>query len=578
MEMDSSGRYLSALNDFRQARRRAKLQSLIAMISGKHEKLLSYEEVKRRIEVSGQRRQYLANIPLDSIVGSVGRYLDFNKKFLPLTDSDAERWARVKLAQVQKGLPPIEVYKIGEIYFVFDGNHRVSIAKQMKMATIEAYVSEFRTNIEIKPDDDLEDLILKTERAEVFDEMGLKRFSPDFDFKVTEPGGYKELFKHISVHHYYLGLEQQRDIPIEEAVNSWVENVYRPVIRAIRQLGILRDFPDRTETDLYLWLKKHQVELAGELGWNVDVSQTAKDLAQRFSRTPGRVLAEVWKKIIDLITPDELEAGPPPGEWRVNVSLPRKDKLFNAILVGLSGKEENWQVLDEAILVARHESSVLRGLHVVANQKKLDSQKVRDIRDQFYTRCSEEKIKSEFAVEVGQVARQIVQRAIWTDLVMVHLNHPPGTQPQERLQSGIRTILQRCSRPVLAVPSVTTRLDITLLAYDGSPKSEEALFLSSYLGSRWDTRLVVVSSIEGEKTKNQNLTRARDYLQKNGVKAEYVKANGPAGDAILEVARTKRANLIVMGGYGQSPLINVAVGSTVDQMLREFEHPILICR
>jgi nucleotide-binding universal stress UspA family protein len=570
--------YLSALNDFRQARRKAKLQSLTAVISGKHEKLLSYDEVKRHIKVYGLRRQYLAEIPLDSIVGSVGRYLDFNKKFLPLTDSDAERWARVKLTQEQKGLPPIEVYKIGEIYFVIDGNHRVSIAKQMKIATIEAYVSEFRTNLEIKPDDNLEDLILKTERAELFDEMGLERFSPDFDIKVTEPGGYKELFEHISVHHYYLGLEQRRDIPIEKAVNSWVKNVYRPVIRTIRQLGILRDFPSRTETDLYLWLKKHQVELAGVLDWNVDVNQAAKDLTQRFNRTPGRVLAEVWGRIIDLATPDELETGPPPGEWRVNVSLPRQDKLFNAILVGLSGKESNWQVLDEAILVARHEGSVLRGLHVATNQQKSGSQKVKDIRDRFYTRCSEEKIKGEFAVEVGQVARQIVQRAIWTDLVMIHLNHPPGTQPQERLQSGIRTILQRCSRPVLAIPSVTTRLDVTLLAYDGSPKAEEALFLSSYLGSYWDSQLVVVSSTEGQKKQNQNLTRARDYLQNNGVKAEYVEVDGPAGDAILEVAHAQRVNLIVMGGFGKSPLINVAVGSTVDQMLREFGKPILICR
>jgi nucleotide-binding universal stress UspA family protein len=570
--------YLSALNDFRQARRRAKLQSLTAVISGKHEKLLSYDEVKRHIKVYGLRRQHLAEIPLDSIVGSVGRYLDFNKKFLPLTDSDAERWARVKMTQEQKGLPPIEVYKIGEIYFVIDGNHRVSIAKQMKIATIEAYVSEFRTNLEIKPDDDLEDLILKTERAELFDEMGLERFSPDFDIKVTEPGGYKELFENISVHHYYLGLEQRRDISIEKAVNSWVKNVYRPVIRTIRQLGILRDFPSRTETDLYLWLKKHQVELAGALDWNVDVNQAAKDLTQRFNRTPGHVLAEVWGRIIDLVTPDELETGPPPGEWRVNVSLPRQDKLFNAILVGLSGKESNWQVLDEAILVARHEGSVLRGLHVATNQQKSASQQVKDIRDRFYTRCSEEKIKGEFAVEVGQVARQIVQRAIWTDLVMIHLNHPPGTQPQERLQSGIRIILQRCSRPVLAIPYVTTRLDVTLLAYDGSPKAEEALFLSSYLGNCWDSRLVVVSSTEGQKKQNQNLTRARDYLQKNGVKAEYVEVDGPAGDAILEVARAQSVNLIVMGGFGKSPLINVAVGSTVDQMLREFGKPILICR
>jgi nucleotide-binding universal stress UspA family protein len=314
------------------------------------------------------------------------------------------------------------------------------------------------------------------------------------------------------------------------------------------------------------------------LDWNVDVNQAAKDLTQRFNRTPGHVLAEVWGRIIDLVTPDELETGPPPGEWRVNVSLPRQDKLFNAILVGLSGKESNWQVLDEAILVARHEGSVLRGLHVATNQQKSASQQVKDIRDRFYTRCSEEKIKGEFAVEVGQVARQIVQRAIWTDLVMIHLNHPPGTQPQERLQSGIRIILQRCSRPVLAIPSVTTRLDVTLLAYDGSPKAEEALFLSSYLGNCWDSRLVVVSSTEGQKKQNQNLTRARDYLQKNGVKAEYVEVDGPAGDAILEVARAQSVNLIVMGGFGKSPLINVAVGSTVDQMLREFGKPILICR
>ena len=87
---------------------------------------------------------------------------------------------------------------------------------------------------------------------------------------------------------------------------------------------------------------------------------------------------------------------------------------------------------------------------------------------------------------------------------------------------------------------------------------------------------MVVSSTEGQK--NQNLTRARDYLQKNGVNAEYVEVDGPAGDAILEVARAQRVNLIVMGGFGKSPLINVALGSTVDQILREFGQPILICR
>jgi len=574
---DNAG-IVSALNDFRQARRQAKLQSLIAGISGKREELLSYDEVKKYVKVFGLKWPCLTKIPLDAIVGSVGRYQDFNQTFLPLRDSDAQRWARVKLAQVKKGLPPIEVYKIGEVYFVLDGNHRVSIARQMKMTTIEAYVSEFRTNIEIYPDDDLENMILKAERAELFEEMGLDRFSPECDFKVTLPGRYRELFEHITVHQYYLGLEQQRDIPTDEAVDSWMDNVYLPVIRTIRQLGVLRDFPGRTETDLYLWLKKHQTDLAKVLGWNVEVNQVAQDFTRRFSPTPGRVLAEVWGNIVDLVTPYELEAGPPPGEWRVNFNLQRQEKLVNAILVGLSGEEENWWALDQAILVAQHEGAILRGLHVTASQKAVRSKKVKEIREKFYSQCAKEGVKGEFAVEVGQVASQIVQRATWVDLVMVHLKHPPGSQPVERLQSGLRTILQRCPRPVLAVPCVATRLDTTLLAYDGSPKADEALFLCSYLGISWGTHLVVVSSREGRKTQGKNLKRAREYLEKNNVKAIFTAVDGLAGETILKAADTYKANLIVMGGYGSKPLINVAVGSTVDHILRAFDQPILICR
>ena len=112
MKNDRTG-LIAALNDFRQARRKAKLQSLIGIISGKRQELLSYDEVKKHVNISNPRRHYHEEIPIDSIVGSVGRYMDFNKRFFPLTDSDAERWARVKLAQEEKGLPPIEVYKIG---------------------------------------------------------------------------------------------------------------------------------------------------------------------------------------------------------------------------------------------------------------------------------------------------------------------------------------------------------------------------------------------------------------------------------------------------------------------------------
>jgi hypothetical protein len=84
----------------------------------------------------------LHEIPLNEIVGSLGRHTDFNRQFLPRKDSQAGRWARVRMAYDHSGLPPIEVYKLGEIYFVADGHHRVSVARQLGARYIEAYVIE----------------------------------------------------------------------------------------------------------------------------------------------------------------------------------------------------------------------------------------------------------------------------------------------------------------------------------------------------------------------------------------------------------------------------------------------------
>lgn len=138
------------------------------------------------------------------------------------------------------------------------------------METIEANVQAFRSNIDITPDDDLDQVILKAERAEFMEETKLDSLYPDLDFSVSVPGRYPILYEHIRVHQYYLGLEQQRDIRFEEAVRSWVENVYLPAIEDIRQARVLTEFPGRTATDLYLWLKKNAsriTEAKGCSGW-----------------------------------------------------------------------------------------------------------------------------------------------------------------------------------------------------------------------------------------------------------------------------------------------------------------------
>jgi nucleotide-binding universal stress UspA family protein len=130
----------AAIEDFRRMRRRAGLQNIFNRFR-RHSSLLSYEDVRqqlRAIERSGSR---LREIPLDAIQGSVGRYTDFTRDFLPTGSIDQQRWARVKAQfYTQEGIPPIEVYQISQVYFVSDGNHRVSAARAMGSSTIEAYV------------------------------------------------------------------------------------------------------------------------------------------------------------------------------------------------------------------------------------------------------------------------------------------------------------------------------------------------------------------------------------------------------------------------------------------------------
>ena len=136
--MEGPAQLSAAVEDFRRARRKASLEQVLARLTGKTIDLLSYEDVRRKLRATSGVSQDLREIPLDAIIGSVGRYADFTRSFLPRKDSDEGRWARVKVAVDDlSGLPPIEVYQVGEAYFVRDGNHRVSIARELGATHIQ---------------------------------------------------------------------------------------------------------------------------------------------------------------------------------------------------------------------------------------------------------------------------------------------------------------------------------------------------------------------------------------------------------------------------------------------------------
>lgn len=566
--------YSSAMNDFKRARGRAALRQVLARLGGRGQAddLLRFEDVRRMLGEVAQLPRGLHEIPLDAIVGSVGRYEDFNREFLPRQEAQGGRWARVRMAMEGRGLPPIEVYKIGDIYFVQDGHHRVSVAKDVGAKTIEAYVTEIPSKAQLSPQDDIEDLILKAELARFLEDTHLGETRPDVDFRVTIPGRINELREHIAVHRYYMGQQQAREIPFEDAAAHWADEVYVPAINIIRQLGLLRDFPQRTEADMYLWLMKHRSQLEKDLGWNLGAAEAAAHAWNRLEGSPRRMGGRIRRWLGHWLP---LGEPPVPTEWRLErEDLADEQALFPRILVPLSGEDDSWNALDVAIAIGQREGSELRGVHVLADAA--EDGRLQQLRAEFERRVAAAGLRGNLVVEKGNIHRRVEARSHWSDLVVLHLKHPPGTRLLERLMSGLRAFLQRSPRPVLVVPQ-KRELTHALLAYDGSRKARQALYLAAYLVRRWGIRLTVLTSFEGNLRPALSQTGAKTYLLAHGIEAEYVQRRGRAAQAMLAAAVKSGCDFILMGGYAQGGLMEVMRGSNLDLVLREFHGPIWIC-
>ncbi len=567
----------SAVADFQQSRRQAQIEAVLSGLSGRPTGLLSYEEVRKRLRLGTSVNRGVVNVPIQSIIGSVGRYHDFSRSFLPRQDSDRDRWARVKVGVTDlSGLPPVELYQIGEAYFVIDGHHRISVARQVDATHIEAYVREVPTRVSLSPEVDPEDLILKYEYADFLYETEFDQVIPDVELKLTEAGLYPVLKEHIDVHRFYMGVEQEREIPYAEAVRHWYENVYRPVIDVIHELGILRDFPDRTETDLYLWAANHRAELEEELGRSITTAAALSDLATRKSSTPARVAKRVGRWLHDILLPDAIEPGPRPGTWREQLAANQQASLFPSILVPISESDHDWQALQQAVEIAKREGSTIHGLYVMT-QKSHSEKSTERLKSEFLSRLDEAQVEGEYGVEEGSIARTICERSRWDNLVVLHAAHPPADTPLDRLSSGLRMMIHRCPRPILVVPVKATPIEHVLLAYNDSPKAQEALFVAAHFAEAWNSKLTVISVAEKSRLGYDWLDQARNYLESLGVKAGYHHKLGSVPRAIDHAAAQYSCDLILIGGYKAAPLTEVVLGSKVDELMRRSSVPLLVC-
>ena len=547
-----------AIQDFQAARQRAAIQEILARVTGKSNQLLSYEEVAEKLKLHARTERGVQHIPVDAIVGSVGRNTDFTRTFLPRRAGDRERWANVKAVFMDMDagttLPPIEVYKVGEVYFVVDGNHRVSIARQEKLTTIEARVIEINTPIALTPDVQPDDLIVKAEYAQFIHDTHIMDLRPNVDLSVTIPGQYEILMAQIYLQKFILVEDQKQNASLEDAVAHWYDNIYIPLAEAIRDRGLLHWFPDRTITDLYIWIAENRTALEKEQGWEIQSDIAATDLILERSVTSE------------------------PGSWRKARTVTRyTDHLFMDILVPLSGDAESWDSLEQAILIAQREEAKIHGLHIVDSKGKVESVGALAVQTKFNQTCADARIDGKLFIETGEITTKICERATMTDLIVLKIVNPP-MGGLASLTSPFRTIITNSSRPVLGVPAKATPFQRALLAYDGSERAKEALFVATYLAEMWKTELLVFTALDGAKLAADAQDHVRKYLDIHEVQAGYIISDHGAMDYLKKTVEERNVDLVLMGSHGGSLLQQVLVGSALDYMLRESKVPTFICQ
>ena len=252
--------------DFDAARFRAFRKAVLGTLTRRGRGLASMDAALEAAGSEGRSFAGVHEIPLDRVVGSAappGKAGDFDPGFLPIDRRMRDRWTRIYRAMVEgEELPPIDVYKVGDSYYVIDGHHRVSVARSLGRDRINARVIEVRTTAPLGPEIESATLLRAAEYRQFLETTRLHELRPQARLEVSRLGRYDEILKHILGHRYFLGLESGREVSLPEAATSWYDNVYGPVAEVIRRHDVLDRFPGWTEADLYVEITRRWLELS----------------------------------------------------------------------------------------------------------------------------------------------------------------------------------------------------------------------------------------------------------------------------------------------------------------------------
>ncbi len=277
MNRDTGFPIADAENDFLRARRRQVLSRLAAWLRRSPDDvniMLPFDEVVAALGRTGERRLGLQVITLDSIVGSVDRSREFDRRFRPTSGQVRERWQRLALAQRRgEAVPPIEVYRVGDMHFVVDGHHRVSVAHALGLKTIDAYVTEVLTRLSPGGIRYRGDLLVKDYRRIFLDRVPLVGEARRA-VALTDPWDYAELAESVEAWGFRLMQDEGRYLDRFTVAQRWHDEEFVPVVRMLRQAGMIET---QTEAEAYMWVACERYRLIRTHRWDDDVISAVRD-------------------------------------------------------------------------------------------------------------------------------------------------------------------------------------------------------------------------------------------------------------------------------------------------------------
>ena len=282
--MQSDALRFQAQEDFSKARNKAWINEMQHVMHPDKKRLLSLNDVKKILKPKNEVYVGLKTVPIKKIVGSEGRYNDFDNRFLPRSNELKQRWVNVDQAHLSDiVLPPIQLYELGGLYFVRDGNHRVSVGKAQGVEFIDAEVISLQSEVQLPPDVRLDTLlaaVIRYEKRVFCSETHFGDLTDYWDLDFTATGRYDVIYNHILVHKYYMNEQQHTEIDFNDALISWFQTVYFPVIAVIDKYKLLSDFKDRTKSDIYVWVVKHWDRLKQKNGNDYSLDDATKDFVK----------------------------------------------------------------------------------------------------------------------------------------------------------------------------------------------------------------------------------------------------------------------------------------------------------